>query len=275
MTRTLALQSIDTKGPEAPVVSIDPQSAGWEYISFSAWRLGAGDILAGSSAGEEVGLVVLAGTVTVESSEGHWERIGERATVFDGKPYLVYLPPGIEYRVRADTDCELARCGARSDGGATARLILPDDIAEETRGAGNAQRLVRPLLPAGRPAEHLILSETIALGGNWSSYPPHKHDTDDPPRETCLEETYYHRVRPAQGFGFQRIYTADRSLDEALVIRDGTLVIVPRGFHPTVIAPGYDSYYLNVMAGPVREWRFTNDPDHEWAATARPSSGIS
>ena len=114
---------------------------------------------------------------------------------------------------------------------------------------------------ADRPAERLFLVEAITPSGNWSSYPPHKHDVDDPPRETYLEETYYHRFRPAQGFGFQRIYTSDRSVEKAIVITDGTLVMVPGGYHPVVTAPGYTLYYLNVMAGPVRQWRVTFDPD--------------
>jgi 5-deoxy-glucuronate isomerase len=160
----------------------------------------------------------------------------------------------------------VARAGSRADRGAEARLIVPDEIGEEVRGEQNAQRFIRHVLEADRPAECLFLVEVITPSGNWSSYPPHKHDTNNPPQETYLEETYYHRIRPAQGFGFQRVYAKDGSVDEAIVIEDGTLVMVPRGYHPTVIAPGYDLYYLNVMAGPVREWRFTDDPDHAWVA---------
>jgi 5-deoxy-glucuronate isomerase len=164
------------------------------------------------------------------------------------------------------TDCEVARAGAKADRGADAQLIRPEEITEELRGEGNAQRLIRHVLEADRPAEHLFLVEAITPSGNWSSYPPHKHDTDDPPRETYLEETYYHRINPHQGFGFQRVYTRDGELDEAVVIEDGTLVMVAKGYHPVVVAPGYDLYYLNVMAGPLREWRFNNDPDHAWVA---------
>ena len=147
------------------------------------------------------------------------------------------------------------------------RVIRPEDCGEEIRGGGNATRQIVDIVPPGFPADRLLLCEVYTPGGNWSSYPPHKHDIDDPPRETYLEETYYHRFQPAQGFGFQRVYSADRSLDEALVVHDGTLVLVPQGYHPTAVAPGYSQYYLNVMAGPLREWRFTNDPDHEWVAS--------
>jgi 5-deoxy-glucuronate isomerase len=160
----------------------------------------------------------------------------------------------------------VARAGAKAERGAEPRLITPEEIGEEVRGEANAQRFVRHVLEADRPAEHLFLVEVITPNGNWSSYPPHKHDQNAPPQETYLEETYYHRIRPSQGFGFQRVYTRDREMDEAVVIEDGTLVMVPKGYHPAVIAPGYDLYYLNVMAGPVREWRFNDDPDHKWVA---------
>jgi 5-deoxy-glucuronate isomerase len=179
---------------------------------------------------------------------------------------VVYVPPRSRYEVEAVTAAEVARAGARAERGAEPRLIIPSDIKEEVRGEANAQRFIRHVLEADRPAEHLFLVEVITPSGNWSSYPPHKHDIDDPPRETYLEETYYHRIQPSQGFGFQRVYTRDGELDEALVIEDETLVMVPRGYHPAVVAPGYDLYYLNVMAGPVRQWRFNDDPDHAWVA---------
>jgi 5-deoxy-glucuronate isomerase len=115
-----------------------------------------------------------------------------------------------------------------------------------------------------REAESLLVVEVLTPGGHWSSYPPHKHDRDDPPRETLLEETYYHRIAPARGFGLQRVYTDDRSLDESLAFGDRDCVLVPRGYHTVSAPPGYDLYYLNVMAGPTRTWIFANDPDHEW-----------
>jgi 5-deoxy-glucuronate isomerase len=106
--------------------------------------------------------------------------------------------------------------------------------------------------------------EVITPGGNWSSYPPHKHDTDTPAEETALEETYYHRLDPAQGFAFQRVYTDDRSLDETICVEDGDVVMVPRGYHPVGAPHGYRLYYLNVMAGPRRRWIFRDDPAHAW-----------
>jgi 5-deoxy-glucuronate isomerase len=115
-----------------------------------------------------------------------------------------------------------------------------------------------------RPAESLLVTEVLTPGGNWSSYPPHKHDTDNLPSESYLEETYYHRTARREGFAVQMVYTDDRSLNEALQLRDGDVVLVPRGYHPVVAGPGYDLYYLNVMAGPHRRWLVTTDSDHRW-----------
>jgi 5-deoxy-glucuronate isomerase len=111
--------------------------------------------------------------------------------------------------------------------------------------------------------------EVITPAGHSSSYPPHKHDDEQPPLETQLEETYYHRLNPPQGFAFQRVYTDDRSLDEAMAVEDHDVVMVPRGYHPVVAPHGYDLYYLNVMAGPHRHWVFRNDPAHEWMLKPR------
>ena len=114
----------------------------------------------------------------------------------------------------------------------------------------------------GPHAESLLVVEVITPSGNWSSYPPHKHERDALPEESLLEETYYHRIHPPQGYAVQRVYTDDRSLDETVLVEDRDVVLVPRGYHPVGAAHGYDLFYLNVMAGPVRSWKFTMAPDH-------------
>ena len=190
--------------------------------------------------------------------------IGERASVFDGLPWSVYLPPHEDATIEAATDCELALCSAPASGRFKARVIKPGDVGTLTRGTGSNARFIRNVLPEDAEAESLLVVEVITPGGHWSSYPPHKHDRDALPDESYLEETYYHRLKPAQGFAFQRIYTEDGSLDEALTVKDGDVVLVPNGYHPVGAPHGYDLYYLNVMAGPKRIWRFYNDPEHEW-----------
>jgi 5-deoxy-glucuronate isomerase len=262
----ITVQATPSPDKNGMVVRLTRHDAGWEYVSFAVWRLTAGQRVEDNTGDEEVGLVILSGKVTVRSSAGDWDEIGERQNVFEGKPYVVYLPPHTSFALTAVTDCDVARAGAMAQHGMEARLITPAQITEDLRGEGNAQRRVRHVLEADQPAEHLFLIEVLTPSGNWSSYPPHKHDTNNPPHETYLEEIYYHRVRPPQGFGFQRVYTDDGRLDEAVVIEDGMVVMVPKGYHPAVVAPGYELYYLNVMAGPIREWRFVDDVHHRWVS---------
>jgi 5-deoxy-glucuronate isomerase len=182
----------------------------------------------------------------------------------DAAPGTVYLPPDMPATVRAQNACELAVCTAPAAGPGAARLIASGRMSVETRGQGTNTRRVRNILPETEPAESLLITEVITPGGHWSSYPPHRHDESAEPRLTSLEETYYHRLSPSQGFAFQRVYTDDRSLDETICVEDGDVVLVPRGYHPVGAAHGYNLYYLNVMAGPVRKWIFHNDPEHAW-----------
>ena len=251
-------------GADGSVVKVTPESARWDWVGFEVLRLDAGRSAERRVAGEEVCLVILSGYCTISADRGEWRDVGSRESVFDGAPHALYLPPSTEYRIEATTDLEIAVCSAPAERGAEPLLVQPEDIEVEIRGKGNMERRIHPILMEDRPAERLLVVEVLTPGGHWSSYPPHKHDEEDPPNERYLEETYYHRIQPLQGFALQRLYTEDRSLDETLTFRDGDVVLVPKGYHVVSAPPGYDLYYLNVMAGPVREWRIKNDPDHEW-----------
>jgi 5-deoxy-glucuronate isomerase len=246
------------------IVRVTPESAGWEYVGFEVLRLEAGRTVGHRTQGEEVCLVLLEGFCNVSAGEYEWTGIGGRDSVFDGPPYAVYLPPGTDYLVEADSYLELAICSALAESGVEPFLVRPEEIEVEVRGSGNAERRVHPILMSEGQAERLLVVEVLTPNGHWSSYPPHKHDHDDLPDESYLEETYFHKIQPPQGFAVQRVYTGDRSLDETMTVLDGDTVLVPRGYHAVSAPPGYDLYYLNVMAGPVREWKFKNDPDHEW-----------
>ena len=246
------------------VVRVTPQSVGWEYVGFEVLGLDAGRSVSRHTGGEEVCLVSLSGTCNVSAGDEEWKDLGGRESVFEGPPDALYLPPGTEYTVEASTKMELAVASAPAERGVGPMRIGPEDIDVEVRGSGNMEREIRPILMEDRGAERLLVVEVLTPNGHWSSYPPHKHDRDDPPRERYLEETYYHRIRPDKGFALQRVYTEDGSLDETLTFHDGDVVLVPKGYHVVSAPPGYDLYYLNVMAGPVREWRIKNHPDHEW-----------
>jgi len=252
------------------IVRVTPQSAGWTYVGFAAYRLARGEALTAASADREQCLVVLGGVVSVQcqlnGTEHKWRALGDRKSVFDGRsPYAVYLPARCDARITADSDAEVALASAPGRRGAhPPRLIEPAQMRRSQRGQGLNERFICDILPQTEPADSLLVVEVLTPSGHSSSYPPHKHDRDDPPNESVLEETYFHRLNPAQGFAFQRVYTDDRSLDESIAVENNDVVLVPRGYHPVVVPFGYDSYYLNVMAGPTRRWSFKNDPVHEW-----------
>jgi 5-deoxy-glucuronate isomerase len=262
-------------GPNGTTVRIEPAgeganvghpgSLGWRWISFAAHTLEPGASVSRPADDHEVALIVLEGAVRVATDRASFDEVGSRASVFEAVPPPVLLVgPGEALEITALRRARIAVAAAPGGDVAESRLIEPATMRVEARGHDRTARTVHHLLPAEAAAGRLILFEVITPGGNWSSYPPHKHDTDDPPRERALEELYHYRFDRPEGFAVQRVYSADRSLDETVTAGDGDVVLVPRGYHAVAAAAGYDCYYLNVMAGPVREWRFTVDPDHAW-----------
>ena len=243
---------------------ITPESAGWTYVGFAVYRLAPGQEIRDRLHDRETCLVLLSGRASVSADGKSFGTIGGRASPFEPDPWSFYAPAGAEWSARAETECEIAVCTAPAQGKLPARIIPPAAVGQEVRGKGTNTRHVRNILPETEPAESLLVVEVITPSGHWSSYPPHKHDRDALPDESLLEETYYHRLDPPQGYAVQRVYTDDRSLDETMAVSDRDVVLVPRGYHPVGAAHGYDLYYLNVMAGPKRIWRFHNDPAHEW-----------
>jgi 5-deoxy-glucuronate isomerase len=252
------------KSADGVLHDITPESAGWTYVGFSTRKLAAGASFELATLAREFCLVVLSGRVRVAAESFASGVIGERADVFSGSPWSVYLPPRVTARVTAEDAAEIALCSAPAEGRFKPRVIKPAEVETAERGKGANLRHIRNILSETSEAESLLVVEVVTPPGHWSSYPPHKHDQDDLPRESLLEETYYHRLNPPQGFGVQRVYTDDRSLDETMTVTDRDVVLVPKGYHPCAAAHGYDLYYLNVMAGPKRIWRFHNDPAHEW-----------
>jgi len=249
------------------IVEVTPERAGWKHVGFEAMRLARGEEAAVQTQDRELCIVVLAGRVDIEVGSERFESLGTRDSVFDDRsPAAVYVPRDRRVRLVARTGTELALCFAPADDRPRAvRLIDPASMKRSVRGQGSNTRYVCDILPHDDPtAAHLLVVEVRTPSAHSSSYPPHKHDSESPGQETQLEETYYHRLNPPQGFAFQRVYTDDRSLDEAMAVENHDVVMVPRGYHPVVVPHGYESYYLNVMAGPKRLWVFRNDPAHEW-----------
>jgi 5-deoxy-glucuronate isomerase len=260
----------NSSGLSGTIVDITPASAGWRYVGFRVERLAPGETLSGGEDERETCLVVLTGTARISVAGQDFGSVGRRKTVFeDLAPGAVYAPAGTRYRIVALDAAEVGVCSAPGKSGRAARSISSEEMPREVRGSGTNTRYVRNVLPETRPADSLIVVEVITPGGHWSSYPPHKHDTLAGAEETALEETYYHRVDPPQGFAFQRVYTDDGSLDQTMCVHDGDVVLVPRGYHPVGAPHGYSLYYLNVMAGPKRQWIARNDPEHDWIARKR------
>ncbi|OMF26713.1 5-deoxy-glucuronate isomerase [Paenibacillus sp. FSL H8-0548] len=256
------------------VLAVSPESAGWQYVGFEVAKLEVGQKLERVTGDLEYCLVLLSGIADVATQEESFTKVGDRMSVFENKPpYAVYVPNGDRFEVTATTALELAICSAPGKGGFKARLIAPSAAAQETRGYGNLERQIYNILPESEPADSLLVVEVITPEGHWSSYPPHKHDRDALPEESLLEETYYYKIQPEQGFAVQRVYTDNRSLDETLIVKNGETVLVPEGYHPVSAPPGYEVYYLNVMAGPTRAWKFVNDEEHAWIMT-KPSDRV-
>ncbi len=253
-------------GTHGEVHRITPESAGWRYVGFSLHRLRAGDRVEDVTGDREVILVMVEGKAKLTGAGRDWGELGERLTVFEKTPpHCLYLPNGSDWQAEATTDCTLAVCSAPGRGGHEARRIGPDGIALTERGKGTNTRHINNIAMENEDyADSLLVTEVFTPAGHWSSYPSHRHDEDDFPRITYLEETYYHRLNPASGFGVQRVYTDDGSLDETMAVKDHDVVLVPRGHHPCGAPYGFEMYYLNVMAGPRRNWRFVPAPEVEW-----------
>lgn len=245
---------------------ITPKSAGWGYVGFGLYRLSAGDTVSEVTGDTEVILVLVEGKANVTAAGQGFGEMGERMNVFERTPpHCAYVPNGSDWSATATTDCTLAVCAAPGVSGHSAQVIGPVGIAHETRGKGANTRYINTIAMEDRDvADSLLVTEVFTPSGNWSSYPPHRHDEDNFPEMTYLEESYYHRLNPSQGYIHQRVFTEDGSLDETMSACDHDVVLVPKGHHPCGVPYGYESYYLNVMAGPLRKWRFQNHQEHDW-----------
>ena len=251
-------------------IHIDPSSAGWEHLHFAARKLKRNECWEFETGEYELALVILSGTCSVVSNRGSWLEIGRRTSVFDGMPYTLYLPRQTRFTVESTSDpLDIAYgwCIAQSDH--PARLVRPEEVDIEIRGGGNASRQINRMIPPGFDCSRLVVVEVFTPSGNWSSYPPHKHDEHRVDEnglllEADLEEIYFYKINRPEGFAYQRIYTSDQRLNELMLVHDSDLILSPEGYHPVVAAPGYNCYYLNMLAGSAQSLAATDDPDFTW-----------
>jgi 5-deoxy-glucuronate isomerase len=251
-------------GQPGELLGFSRQDVQWEWMSLSVRRLAPGEHYSAATEGEEAAFVILGGSGKADWGAG-LQSIGSRRNVFEGFPYCVYLPTGNSIQFVADTALEIAVCRSPSTAKLQPKLITPQDVATSLRGGGNASRQIVDVIRPDFPADKLVVIEVYTPGGNWSSFPPHKHDVHNPPSEVDLDEIYYYRIeRPREGFALQRLYSPDKSRDLTVRAQDGDAVLVRSGYHPVVAGPGYNVYYLNFLAGTSRTLAVTEDPDHVW-----------
>lgn len=278
LPNTLSCSALRVRpGLDGGAIAITPQSAGWRYLSFRVVRLAHGESIdVGVDAQEAVVVTISGGGVRIEFGSAHaGVDLPGRSSPFDALPWAAYTPAGTPARVigrpaASGTDprvvvaiAEAPRSGSRAV--ATAPFVVsPDDVEIEVRGAGNASRQINKIIAPESMADRLEVVEVLTPSGNWSSWPPHKHDRDDMPGEAVLEEIYYYRFRRPEAWGLQRVYRPDRSRDCLLEVQDEDCVIVTDGYHPFVAAHGDDAYYLNALAGDRRTMACSFDPDLDW-----------
>jgi len=251
---------------------VTPEEAGWKDLSVEIHRVARGHSWA-LDTGETEAVVVLFGGV---ARSARWGRIGRRPDVFSGMPWAVYVPRRSRLELACESETlELACAQAPTDRDHPERLVRPEEVAIELRGGGSNSRQINQIVPPGFDCHRLVAVEVYTPSGNWSSYPPHKHDehrvsADGILLEADLEEVYLYKMKQAGGHALQRIYTDDRTLDAAVVARDGDIVLVPYGYHPVSAAYGYDCYYLNFLAGTAQSLACTDDPEHAWVKASWP-----
>lgn len=249
-----------------PAIARGALSPDWGYVGFGLYRLAAGDNVAEATGDREAILVLIEGKAQIRCDTVDFGEMGDRMDVFEKTPpACAYIPGQNNWTATATTACTLAVCSAPAKGDYAAQTLGPEGISLEPRGKGTNTRFINNIAMEGRDvAGSLLVTEVFTPAGNWSSYPPHRHDEDAFPDITYLEESYYHRLNPVQGYAHQRVWTEDGTLDETMSVSNHDVVLVPRGHHPCGAPYGYELYYLNVMAGPMRKWRFKNHPDHNW-----------
>ena len=262
------------------ILSITPEEEGWDYIYFQARRLSAGRSWSFQSGEHELAIVILSGKFSVASNRGEWLGI-ERESVWTGAATAVYLPRHTQFTITAEQDSEYAVTWVATDEDHDPWLIQSQDVSVSVRGGDNVSRQINDLLPPGSPVHRLVLVEVYTPSGNWSSYPPHKHDVhieDEAGNliEADLEEVYFYKLDKPNGYAYQRVYTDDNSpmqqagnpIDALVKAENNCAVLVPEGYHPVVSAPGYTTYYLNVLAGSAQSLANQDDPNFTWVKHA-------
>jgi 5-deoxy-glucuronate isomerase len=271
--QTLLKRAAIQDGAPGVITRVTAQDAGWDLLGMEVRRLAARQSWAHGTGECEAALVVLGGRCRIRSTRGEWPEVGRRGDVFDGMPYALYLPRRTDFTLEALSDrVEVAHCWVPTDQDHPSHLVTPAESQIEIRGGGHATRQINSIIPPGFDCHRIVAVEVYTPGGNWSSYPPHKHDVHREDargavQEADLDEFYYYRFDRPEGFAVQRVYTADRTIDATVTARHHDIVLVPAGYHPVSAAYGYTCYYLNFLAGSAQSLANSDDPAHAWVKT--------
>ncbi|MDX2161135.1 MAG: 5-deoxy-glucuronate isomerase [bacterium] len=266
---SLLITAKDTGGAGI-FAEVSAAQAGWEYLNMAARRMNRGETWSAHTGDHEWAHVILGGVCHLHMDGSEYRSVGRRPNVFSGMPYAVYLPRGMAFEIEAVTDgFEVASCWVPTDRDGAPRLVTPKDCAIELRGGGNASRQINSIIPPGFGNHRIVAVEVYTPSGNWSSYPPHKHDVhreaaDGTLLEADLEEIYFYKIAPADGFAYQRVYTDSRAIDAVMMAHQHDMVLVPEGYHPVVSGFGYTTYYLNFLAGSAQALTAVDDPQLAW-----------
>lgn len=240
------------------------QNSGMQMIEVDMLRLHEGESKKYSEKDKEYGIVILGGKCTVCGESFEYKNIGKRNDVFDGPATCVYVPRNEVFTITAEGEFSAAIAKSPAEKDKKASLVNPEDVIIKDLGKPGWQRQAHFILDEKIDANLLYIGEAYVTGGQWASYPPHKHDDDNMPTEGILEEVYYYEFKKPQGFGIQKVYTKEGDIDETYTVKSGDFVEIKRGYHPFHAAPGYDSYYLWIMAGKNRGFFMTTDECHKW-----------
>jgi len=266
---TMLVKSKD-EGSSGEFARVRAEEAGWEYLNMSAMRLNKGGTFSDNTRDYENAIVILGGVCHIKTSDGDFMNVGRRPNVFSGMPYALYLSRNKDFEIEAVTDgFEFASCWVPTDQDFPTQLVTPQMSKIEIRGGANVTRQINGILPPGFNCHRIVCVEVYTPSGNWSSYPPHKHDVhredaDGNILEADLEEIYFYKIDNPNGYAYQRVYNDDRSIDGLMQPEHHDAVLVPEGYHPVVSAPGYTTYYLNFLAGSAQSLANSDDPDYAW-----------
>jgi len=266
---TMLIRSNDN-GDYGIFTEVTAQQAGWQFLNMAARRMQQGETWSSNTGDAEYAHVILGGRCNVRTSQGDFLQVGRRANVFSGMPYAVYLSGDTDFEIEALTDgLEIASCWVETDQEHPAQLVTPADSQIELRGGNNASRQINSIIPPGFDCQRLLVVEVYTPSGNWSSYPPHKHDVHREDEkgnilEADLEEIYFYKLDRPEGYAYQRVYNDSRSIDAVMMAQNHDMVLVPEGYHPVVSAHGYTTYYLNFLAGSAQSLANADDPAYAW-----------